>query len=89
MRERTAGEPVTKKRPVRSVSAVEAFERPYSVREIAELTGFSIQTVIRIFESERGVLIYEEKRPRKRASYRNIRIPRHVYRRVIAEWTVR
>jgi hypothetical protein len=63
-------------------------ETPYTVKEVAVLTGFSVQTIIRIFECERGVIIYEEKRPRKRASYRTIRIPRHVYRRVIQKWTV-
>ena len=63
-------------------------ETPYTVKEVAKLTGFSVQTVIRIFESERDVIIFEEKRSRKRASYRSIRIPRHVYRRVIQKWTV-
>ena len=63
-------------------------EIPYTVKEVAELTGFSPQTVTKMFEHEPGVIVYEEKRPRKRASYRTIRIPRHVYRRVIQKWTV-
>ena len=63
-------------------------EPPYSVKEVAHLTGLSVQTVTRMFEHERGVIIFQEKRPRKRASYRSIRIPRHVYRRVIQKWTV-
>ena len=63
-------------------------ETPYTVKEVAELTGFSPQTVTKMFENEPGVIIYEEKRPRKRASYRTIRIPRHVYRRVLARLTV-
>lgn len=63
-------------------------ETPYTVKEVAALTGFSVQTIIRMFARERGVIIFEEKRPRKRASYRTIRIPRHVYRRVIQRWTV-
>jgi AraC-like DNA-binding protein len=88
MRVRTARESVTEKRPVRSVRAEETTETPYTVKEISEMTGMSIQTVMRAFTHERGVLIYEVKRPRKRVSYRNIRIPRHVYRRVIQEWTV-
>jgi predicted transcriptional regulator len=62
---------------------------PYSVAEIAELTGLSVQSVIRVFEKERGVIIFEIKRPRKRASYRTLRIPRHVYRRVMDQWTVK
>jgi DNA-binding LacI/PurR family transcriptional regulator len=63
-------------------------ETPYTVKEVAELTGFSPQTVTKMFENEPGVIVYEEKRPRKLASYRTIRIPRHVYRRVMAKWTV-
>jgi hypothetical protein len=63
-------------------------ETPYTVGEVAKLTGFSPQTVPKMFEKEPGVIVYEEKRLRKRASYRTIRIPRHVYRRVIAKWTV-
>jgi hypothetical protein len=63
-------------------------ETPYTVKEVARLTGFSVQTIIRIFSGERGVIVFEEKWPRKRASYRTIRIPRHVYRRVMQKWTV-
>ena len=63
-------------------------EPPYTVKEVAHMTGFSVQTIIRMFAGERGVIIFEEQRPRKRKSYRTIRIPRHVYRRVIQRWTV-
>ena len=63
-------------------------EKPYTVAEVAALLGFSKQTVTRIFENERGVIIYEEKRPRRRASYRVIRIPRHVYKRVVDKMSV-
>jgi AraC-like DNA-binding protein len=78
----------SERKPVQSSRKDEALEAPYTVGEVAELTGLSIQTVIRIFTQERGVLIYEPKRTRKRASYRTIRIPRYVYRRVVQEWTV-
>jgi hypothetical protein len=67
---------------------MDTMEPPYTVKEVADLTGFSVQTVIRIFEHEPGVIIYEQKRPRKRASYRTMRIPRYVYRRVIQKLTV-
>lgn len=63
-------------------------QTPYTVAEVAKLTGFSVPFVIRMFEHERGVIIFEIKRPRKRKSYRSIKIPRHVYQRVIAKWTV-
>ncbi len=61
---------------------------PYTVAEVAALTHLSERTVTKIFENERGVLIYEVPRLRKRKSYRTIRIPRHVYERVIRRWTV-
>ena len=61
---------------------------PYTIAEVKQLTGFSERTVTELFEKEPGVLIFEVKRPRKRASYRTIRIPRHVYARVIRRYTV-
>jgi len=88
MRERAARDPVSGKRPARPARADDTFERPYTVGEVAKLTGFSVQTIIRIFAQERGVLIYEPKRTRKRASYRSIRIPRQVYRRVLQKLTL-
>ena len=44
-------------------------ETPCTVKEVAELTGFSPQTVTKMFENEPGVIVYEEKKSRKRASY--------------------
>jgi hypothetical protein len=61
---------------------------PYTIAEVKQLTGFSERTITELFEKEPGVIIYEVKRPRKRASYRTIRIPRHVYARVIRRYTV-
>ena len=61
---------------------------PYTVKEVTALTAFSERTVIKMFENEKGVLIYEVPRLRKRASYRTIRIPRHVYERVIRRISV-
>src|SRR5215831_2435587 len=68
---------------MRRADRTQLIEKPYTVREVCELTGWSVQTIIRIFTQERGTLIYEVDRPRQRASYRNIRIPRHVFRRVM------
>jgi hypothetical protein len=62
---------------------------PYTVADVAALTGFSERTITKLFEHEPGVLIYEVPRKRKRASYRSIRIPRHVYDRVIRRLTAR
>ena len=61
---------------------------PYTVKEVAALTAFSERTVIKMFENEKGVIIYEVPRLRKRASYRTIRIPRHVYERVLRRLSV-
>ena len=63
-------------------------DTPYTVAEVAKLTGFSPQMVTRIFENEKGVLIFQVPRLRKRATYRTIRIPRHVYERVIRRLSV-
>lgn len=60
----------------------------YTVREIAELTGFSGQTVTRMFEREAGVLILQRPEAMHKRSYRSIRIPRAVYERVMRKITV-
>ncbi len=62
---------------------------PYTIREVQALTGFSFQTVTRLFEHERGVLIIERPEEKHKRSYRSIRIPRHVYERVIGRMTVK
>lgn len=69
-------------------------EKPaLTVSEVAALTGLSKQTITRMFERERGVLILE--RPRKESmhkskrGYRSLRIPRAVYERVIGRLAVR
>jgi hypothetical protein len=53
------------------------------VGEVAALTGFSRQTVTRIFEREKGVLILARPESLHKRSYRSIRIPRSVYERVM------
>ncbi len=65
-----------------------AANTPYTVAEVAKLTGFSPQMVTRLFENEKGVLIFQVARPRKRATYRTIRIPRSVYARVMRKISV-
>jgi AraC-like DNA-binding protein len=61
---------------------------PYTVAEVAALTGLSERTITKMFEDEPGVLIYEvPSSKRKRASYRSIRIPRNVYERVIRRFS--
>jgi AraC-like DNA-binding protein len=61
-------------------------ETPYSINDVAKLTGYSPQMVTRLFENESGVLIVE--RQAKKRNYRSIRIPRRVYERVIRKLSV-
>lgn len=61
----------------------------YTLSEVAALTGLSRQTITRLFEEERGVIILGRPEEKHKRKYRSIRIPRHVYERVIARWTVR
>jgi hypothetical protein len=64
-------------------------KQAYTVAEVAALTGFSRQTITRIFEREKGVLILERPSKMNKARYKSIRIPRAVYERVIRKWTVK
>lgn len=59
----------------------------YTVREIATLTGWSVQTVRRLFEREAGVLILDRPSSGKKRRYRSMRIPRAVYQRVVGKVT--
>jgi transcriptional regulator GlxA family with amidase domain len=62
---------------------------PYSVAEVSAMLGLSARTVTKLFERERGVIVYEFPNPwRKRKSYRTVRIPRHVYERVMRRLSV-
>lgn len=60
-----------------------------SVNEVSAMTGLSARVITKLFENEPGVIVYEVPNPRrKRASYRTIRIPRHVYERVMRRLSV-
>jgi predicted transcriptional regulator len=58
-------------------------KQAYTVREIASMTGFSRQTITRIFEKERDVLVVARPEELHKRRYKSIRIPRAVYERVI------
>lgn len=62
--------------------------KPYTVAEVATLTGFSVQTVTRMSVREPGVLVIERKTTMRKRRYRSIRIPRSVYERVVREITL-
>lgn len=54
-----------------------------TVAEVSELTGLSGQTITRMFEREKGVLVLGRPASLHKRSYRSIRIPRAVYERVL------
>jgi hypothetical protein len=60
-----------------------------TVAEVSALTGLSRQTVTRMFQAERGVLILGRPESMHKRSYRSLRIPRAVYERVIGKLAVR
>jgi hypothetical protein len=60
-----------------------------TVSEIAAMTGRSRRTIIRWFENEPGVVLLEifdhpEKLHKRR--YRTMRIPRHVFERIVGHY---
>ena len=66
-----------------------ADDTPYTVQEVAALTGFSRDTITRLFENEPGVLILNRPTKNRKRRYRSIRIPRAVYERVVREMRVK
>ncbi len=58
---------------------------PYTVAEVAHMTGYSRQTVMRLFENVRGVYVVERPAKMNKRRYRAIRIPRAVYERVVGK----
>jgi hypothetical protein len=62
---------------------MKAEKQAYTVAEVAGLTGFSRQTITRMFEKEKGVLILKRPERMHKREYRNIRIPRPVLEKVI------
>jgi hypothetical protein len=60
-----------------------ALERHYSIQEIASLWRVSPDTARRLFEDEPGVIeVGQQRRARKRKSYRTLRVPQSVVERV-------
>lgn len=64
-------------------------EKPVlTIAEVAALTGFSRQTVTRLFENESGVLKVARSETMHKRRYRSLRIPRAVYERVVRRLSV-
>jgi transcriptional regulator GlxA family with amidase domain len=63
-------------------SSAPAFERHFSVRELAVLWGLSERTIRRMFASEPGVVALARNERRSKRAYKTMRIPESVAQRV-------
>jgi transcriptional regulator GlxA family with amidase domain len=63
-------------------SSVPAFEKHFSVRELAQLWGLSERTIRRIFAGEAGVICWGRDESRSKRAYKTLRIPDSVAQRV-------
>jgi hypothetical protein len=63
-------------------SGASAFEKHYSVKDLAALWGFSERTIRRIFAEESGVVEWCQEERRSKRAYRSWRIPESVALRV-------
>jgi hypothetical protein len=59
-----------------------AFDRHFSVAEIAKSWNLSIDAVRKLFRNEPGVLVVGDSNPRGKRRYRTLRIPESVVERV-------
>ncbi len=63
-------------------SSVPAFEKHFSVRELAGLWGLSERTIRRIFANEAGVISWGRNESRSKRAYKTMRIPESTAQRV-------
>ena len=69
-----------------NTNAVDPSVRPYSVSDLVILHGLSRPTIIEMYQNEHGVQITENTERQKQCNVRRkrtLRVPRHVYRRVL------
>jgi hypothetical protein len=59
-----------------------AFERHFSVKQVAELWGLSPDAIRRIFRGQPGVVEIQRNRPGNKRRYKTLRIPLSVVERV-------
>lgn len=57
-------------------------ERHFTVSEVAELWSLSPDVIRKIFECEKGVLVFGDQGSRYKRSYRTLRIPASILERV-------
>lgn len=70
------------KKPVQSEKTTEAFERHYSVIELAQIWSLSERTIRRMFDGEEGVVNWARAEGRYKRHYQTLRIPESVMLRV-------
>jgi transcriptional regulator GlxA family with amidase domain len=71
-----------KKPPENTTRAALAFERHYTVAEIAKMWALSEKTIQRMFEDEPDVLQWGSPETRRKRGYQTLRIPESVLLRV-------
>lgn len=67
---------------------MEIQEDVYTVAEVSTMLKFSRRSVTRLFEKETGVIQLARPDTMHKRRYRSLRIPRHVYLRVLSRLTV-
>lgn len=63
-------------------------EKHYSVEEIAETLNLGRDSVRRLFLGEPGVVMIQRPKKKYKRSYRTLRIPESVFRRVYRRLTI-
>lgn len=74
-------------KPIRIPSTVTMMEQHYSVRELADKWGFTLEYIRKLFQDEPGVLTTRSKNGKKRG-YGVLRIPASVAERVYGRMQV-
>lgn len=59
-----------------------AFERHYTVNEVARMWSLSRRTILRLFDKEAGVVVIGHTGNERRQPYRTMRIPESVMQRI-------
>ena len=65
-----------------SINSDKAFERHYSVGEVAKMWGWSENTIRRMFADEPGVIEWGTEETRFKRGYTTLRIPESIIARV-------
>ena len=75
-------QPSSTAQPAHGPDLATAFERHYSVKELASFWNLSDRTIRRMFVGEPGVVEWGESERKRKRAYKTLRIPESVARRV-------